>query len=91
MALAHVHLCCSKSPSGFVQQKLFNPYAGHGLTLGNASCMPDLLFLWEYAPLNLNFPNSKTFVGYGDLGIRAGRAAFVVHLAGKKLVADRGT
>lgn len=32
-----------------MQQKLFNSYAGHGLTLGNASCLPDLLFLWEYA------------------------------------------
>lgn len=91
MALAHVLLCCPKSLSGSVQQKLFNPYAGHGLTLGNASCLPDLLFLWEYTPLNWNFPNSKTFVGYKVLGIKTSRAAFVVHLAGEKLIADPGT
>lgn len=81
MALAHVRLCCSKSPPGFMQQKQFNPYAGHRLTLGNASCLPDLLFLQEYAPFNQNFPNSKPFVGYKVLGVRAGRAAFVVCLS----------
>lgn len=32
-----------KSPAGFTQLKLFNPYAGHRLTWGNALHVPDLL------------------------------------------------
>lgn len=88
MTHTHTHVCASKNPAGFTQQKLFNPYAGHRLTQGSAHTRPSSFSLCEYAPFNLNFPDIKPFVGYRNLAIRAGRAAFAVCLAGEKLVAD---
>lgn len=54
----------------------------------SAHTRPSSFPLCEYASFNLNFPDTKPFVGYREVGIRAGRAAFAVRLAGEKLVAD---
>lgn len=49
---------------------------------------PPSFSLRENAPVNLSFPDIKLFVGYRNLGTRASRAAFAVHLAVEKLVPD---